>query len=317
MFEPGAQGEHKIARGFLPVVVRSRHHFTEHGLDAAFARWCAEERAGPSAIAGCGARAFALSRPCCTMTLRLPLLAADPNAPFPDPRSALREPDGLLAFGGDLSPARLLDAYQHGIFPWYADDQPILWWSPDPRTVFRSDGVHLSRRFRRDLRTLDWTIRVDTAFDSVVLNCANSPRSGQSGTWITPPMRAAYLELHRLGHAHAIEVWEGALLVGGLYGVAVGRMFFAESMFSAVSGGSKVAMAALAAILRGWGWPLFDAQVESPHLVRMGADTLPRVDFVIVVARQSAWRAEVGPWTQVVGQARNGLAVQLRRLRSD
>ncbi len=236
------------------------------------------------------------------MTLRLPLLATDPDAPFPDPHSALREPDGLLAFGGDLSPARLINAYRHGIFPWYSEGQPILWWSPDPRMVFRSDGVHLSRRFRRELRALDWTIRADTAFDRVVLNCAHSPRAGQHGTWITPAMRAAYGELHRLGHAHAIEVWDGALLVGGLYGVAIGRMFFAESMFSAVSGGSKIALAALAAMLREWGWPLFDAQVESPHLVAMGAKTLPRNDFLKVVALQTTLVAEIGPWAQAVGK---------------
>ncbi len=236
------------------------------------------------------------------MTIRLSLLRDDPNAPFPDPRDALREPDGLLAFGGDLSPARLLNAYRHGIFPWYSEGQPILWWSPDPRMVFRSDGVRLSRRFRRRLRTLDWTIRVDTAFGRVVLNCANSPRAGQSGTWITNAMRAAYSELHRLGHAHAIEIWDGALLVGGLYGVAIGRMFFAESMFSAVSGGSKIALAALAAILREWEWPLIDAQVESEHLLGMGATTLPRTAFLDIVATQTALPAAVGAWTRHVGE---------------
>ena len=236
------------------------------------------------------------------MTLRIPQLPDDAHAPFPDPRTALREPDGLLAFGGDLSPPRLLNAYTHGIFPWYSEGQPILWWSPDLRMVFRSDGVHLSRRFRRELKTLDWTIRFDTAFDRVVLNCANSPRPGQHGTWITSAMRAAYRELHRLGHAHAIEVWGGALLVGGLYGVAIGRMFFAESMFSAVPGGSKIALAALAAILREWNWPLFDAQVESDHLLRMGAETMPRDAFLEIVARQVALKADAGSWTQSVGE---------------
>ncbi len=236
------------------------------------------------------------------MTLRIPQLPDDSYAPFPDPRSALRNPDGLLAFGGDLSPPRLLNAYAHGIFPWYSEGQPILWWSPDPRMVFRSDGVHLSRRFRRELKALDWTIRADTAFDRVVLNCANSPRTGQDGTWITPTMRSAYGDLHRHGHAHAIEVWEGSLLVGGLYGVAIGRMLFAESMFSAVSGGSKVALAALAAILREWGWPLFDAQVESGHLLRMGAETMPRDAFLEIVARQTALKSDPGPWAQSVAE---------------
>ena len=236
------------------------------------------------------------------MTIRIPLLRDDSDAPFPDPRDALREPDGLLAFGGDLSPARLLNAYAHGIFPWYSEGQPILWWSPDPRMVFRTDGVHLSRSFRQQLCKLDWTIKADTAFDRVLLNCANSPRIGQSGTWITTAMRAAYGELHRLGHAHAIEVWDGALLVGGLYGVAIGRMFFAESMFSAVSGGSKVALAALAAILREWGWPLIDAQVESEHLLRMGATSIARNAFLDIVARQAALADEIGPWTVRVGE---------------
>jgi len=233
--------------------------------------------------------------------LQLPWLHVDPDAPFPDPRSALREPDGLLAAGGDLAPSRLLNAYRHGIFPWFSAGQPILWWSPDPRTVFRTDGVHLSRRFRRELRKLAWTITVDTAFDRVVLNCANSPRPGQSGTWITSEMRTAYAALHRLGHAHAVEVWDGDALAGGLYGVAIGRMFFAESMFSALPGGSKAALAGLGAILHGWGWPVFDAQVESPHLMRMGARTMERSAFLEVVAAQVAQPGRPGPWTAAAG----------------
>jgi leucyl/phenylalanyl-tRNA--protein transferase len=234
--------------------------------------------------------------------LRIPKLPDDPRSPFPDPRKALRNPDGLLAFGGDLAPIRLLNAYAHGIFPWYSEGEPILWWSPDPRMVFRCDGVHLSRRFRQQVRKRDWTIRADTAFERVILDCANSPRAGQSGTWITAAMRAAYGELHRLGHAHAIEVWGSSALVGGLYGVAMGKMFFAESMFSAVSGGSKVALAALAGILREWGWPLFDAQVESEHLLRMGATTLPRDAFLDIVARQTALTVDAGPWTESIGE---------------
>lgn len=235
------------------------------------------------------------------MRLRLPMLEADPASPFPDPRSALREPDGLLAFGGDLSPQRLLNAYRHGIFPWYSPGQPILWWSPDPRTVFASDAVHLSRRFRRELRRRDWTIGADTDFDAVVLGCAESPRKDQGGTWITPEMRAAYTQLHRLGHAHSIEVRDGARLVGGLYGVAVGAMFFAESMFSAESGGSKVALAALAAILREAGWPLFDAQVESAHLRRMGSVTMARDAFLAHLQHHTARPGLPGGWTTRVG----------------
>jgi len=231
------------------------------------------------------------------MGLELTVLGDDG---FPDPERALREPDGLLAVGGDLSPARLLDAYAHGIFPWYSEGQPILWWSPDPRMVFRTDGVHLSRRFRRSLRTLSWTVRADTAFDAVIAACA-APRPGQDGTWITPDMQAAYGELHRLGHAHSIEVRHGPDLVGGLYGVAVGRMFFAESMFSASSGGSKLALAALAGHLRSLGWPLFDAQVENRHLRSLGAEPWPRRRFLSEVACQTALPATPGPWTQAFG----------------
>src|SRR5690606_29028750 len=171
-------------------------------------------------------------------------LVDDPDAPFPPAALALREPDGLLAVGGDLSPRRLLNAYRGGIFPWYSDGQPILWWSPDPRLVFRTDAVRLSSRFRRSLRRCDWRVRADTDFAAVIAACADSPRLGQSGTWITASMRAAYLRLHQLGHAHSIEVWDRqGRLAGGLYGVAVGRMFFGENMFSAYSGGSKVALA--------------------------------------------------------------------------
>ncbi|MCW0458220.1 leucyl/phenylalanyl-tRNA--protein transferase [Xanthomonas sacchari] len=229
---------------------------------------------------------------------RLPaLLAADPAAPFPPPSSALREPDGLLAVGGDLSPTRLLAAYAQGIFPWYSDGEPILWWSPDPRTVFRSDGLRLSSRFRRSLRHCPWTVRADTAFAQVIDACAQLPRRGQDGTWITVPMRDAYLALHQAGHAHSVEVFDGDELVGGIYGVARGRMFFGESMFSARSGGSKVALAALARRLHGWGWPLIDAQVENDHLLSLGAERWPRARFLDTIAPLVAATAETAPWT--------------------
>lgn len=232
----------------------------------------------------------------------LPRLGEAPDAPFPPASSALREPDGLLAVGGDLTPVRLLNAYRHGIFPWFSRGQPILWWSPDPRMVFRTDGVRLSSRFRRSLRSSGWTVRADTAFAEVVAACARAPRPGQRGTWITPAMQVAYGELHRLGHAHSVEVYEGTTLVGGIYGVAVGRMFFGESMFSARSGGSKVALAALARVLHGWGWPLVDAQVESPHLVSLGADAVPREDFLERIARLVDLPAQAGAWTAPVGE---------------
>jgi leucyl/phenylalanyl-tRNA---protein transferase len=236
------------------------------------------------------------------MSLHLPRLGADATW-FPPSDSALRRPDGLLAFGGDLSPVRLLEAYRRGIFPWYSDGQPILWWSPDPRAVFDTDGVHLPARFRRSLRRSTWTVRADTAFDAVIGHCATVPRAGQRGTWITASMREAYSALHRLGHAHSIEVHDAdGALAGGLYGVAVGRMFFGESMFSAQSGGSRVALAALAARLRAWGWPLIDAQVGNPHLDSMGARMLPREQFEHEVRALAADGGRHGAWTDAFGQ---------------
>lgn len=215
------------------------------------------------------------------MSRQLPWrLAEAADAPFPPAETALRQPDGLLAVGGDLAPVRLLNAYAGGIFPWFSEGEPILWWSPDPRMVFRSDGVHLSSRFRRQLRRLDWQIRADTAFEQVMRQCALAPRPGQDGTWITEEMIAAYVRLHTLGLAHSVEVWSEGTLAGGIYGVAIGRMFFGESMFSAHSGGSKVALAALGRILHAQGVALFDAQVENPHLLRMGAVSMPRPAFL-------------------------------------
>ncbi len=234
--------------------------------------------------------------------MRLPQLPVDPEAPFPPVETALADPDGLLAMGGDLSPARLLNAYRNGVFPWYSQDQPILWWSPDPRVVFATDGVRLSRRLRRQLRRSPWLVRADTAFAQVILSCAKAPRPGQAGTWITADMQAAYIALHRLGHAHSIEVFDGDQLVGGLYGVAIGRMFFGESMFSARSGGSTVALAALARRLQGWGWPLIDAQVGNPHLDTLGAQAWPRRKFVQAVQGLTRQPALPLDWDRHFGQ---------------
>ena len=228
-------------------------------------------------------------------------LHPDPDSPFPPASQALREPDGLLAMGGDLCPARLLNAYRHGIFPWYSEGQPLLWWSPDPRMVLRTDALRLSSRFRRGLRSSQWQVRADTAFADVIAACATAPRPGQDGTWITPEMQAAYLELHRLGHAHSVEVYDGERLVGGIYGVAIGHMFFGESMYSGASGGSKVALAALAHRLHGWGWPLIDAQVENPHLLTLGAKSLPRPLFLAWVQELTAVSGIEGSWTTRFG----------------
>ena len=236
------------------------------------------------------------------MNRRPCLLSANPSAPFPPADSALRRPDGLLAVGGDLTPSRLLNAYRNGIFPWYSEGQPILWWSPDPRMVFRTDRVRLSSRFRRFLRQCGWQLRADTAFAEVVARCAQSPRPGQDGTWITCAMREAYIELHRRGHAHSVEAFDGDRLIGGIYGVAIGRMFFGESMFSAESGGSKAALAGLAQRLYGWGWPLIDAQVENDHLLSLGAERWPRSEFLRQVAELTAAPDDhADSWTQRFG----------------
>ncbi|WP_210132481.1 leucyl/phenylalanyl-tRNA--protein transferase [Stenotrophomonas rhizophila] len=236
------------------------------------------------------------------MSRHLPWRLDDrPDAPFPPAETALRDPDGLLALGGDLSPVRLLNAYAGGIFPWFSQGQPLLWWSPDPRMVFRTEGVHLSSRFRRSLRASNWVLRADTRFREVIEACAASPRPGQDGTWISRDMIEAYVALHALGFAHSIEVLDGDRLVGGIYGVAVGRMFFGESMVSAASGGSKVALAGLAHRLSSWGWPLIDAQVENDHLLRMGAEHWPRERFLGVVREQVQAAEPPGGWTERFG----------------
>jgi leucyl/phenylalanyl-tRNA--protein transferase len=232
------------------------------------------------------------------VTIRLPRLSADPSAPFPSVATALSEPNGLLAFGGDLHPTRLITAYRNGIFPWYSRGEPILWWSPDPRVVYDTATFVLARRFRRDLRQRRWRLTADTAFESVIAACASAPRPGQSGTWITAEMRAAYVELHRLGHAHSVEAWDDTRLVGGIYGVSAGSVFCGESMFSAESGGSKVALAGLCRWLAQNGVDLLDAQVPNPHLESLGARSLARPEYLLRLARPVLPVAEPGPWTE-------------------
>ena len=236
------------------------------------------------------------------MSLRIAQLADAPDAPFPSVDHALAEPDGLLAFGGDLSPARLLNAYRHGIFPWFSQDEPPLWWSPSTRAVFRTDSVRLSSRRRRGLRHSPLIVRADTCFRAVIEACAHAPRPGQGGgTWIVEAMIQAYVELHALGHAHSIEVFEGERLVGGLYGLAMGRMFCGESMFSAQSGASSVALAALAHRLHGWGWPLIDAQVPNDHTRQLGVETWPRHAYLQALDDLLDSTAATGTWTQQFG----------------
>jgi leucyl/phenylalanyl-tRNA--protein transferase len=205
------------------------------------------------------------------------LLGQDPEA-FPPPERADRS--GLLAVGGDLSPERLLAGYRRGIFPWYSEGQPILWHSPDPRFVLLPDQLHLPRSLEKVLRRRVFELRADTAFSEVLTACAESPRPGQDGTWITPEMHAAYMELHRLGHAHSVEAWKDGALVGGLYGVALGRVFFGESMFARVPDASKAAFATIARSLFDAGCLLIDCQVETEHLARFGAADIPRRRFL-------------------------------------
>ncbi len=227
--------------------------------------------------------------------IRLPFLDPADPALFPPVAEALDEPDGLLAAGGDLSPERLLAAYRRGIFPWYSDGQPILWWSPSMRTVFDTATVHVPRRLVRWLRDCNWEIRADSAFAEVMRGCA-APRARERGTWITDAMLAAYQRLHTLGSAHCVEVWDGERLAGGIYGVAIGRMFYGESMFSAQANGSKVALLALCHGLHGWGYPLLDAQVASDHLFTLGAREMPRAAFCARVDELGAQGGVEASW---------------------
>lgn len=207
------------------------------------------------------------------------LTAADAPETFPPVDDALREPDGLLAAGGDLSTARILAAYRQAIFPWYDNGQPLLWWSPDPRCVFRPGDLHVSRRLRRDLLRSRCELRINSAFAEVIEACAGPRRHGQ-GTWITNDMRAAYVRLHAEGWAHSVEVWEEDELVGGLYGLAIGRVLFGESMFSRQSNASKMALLLVDRLLSSGVLGILDCQVQSSHLLSLGAITIPRAEFV-------------------------------------
>ncbi len=212
--------------------------------------------------------------------MRRPILLRPNDSSFPAADLALKEPNGLLAIGGDLSPARLLNAYIHGIFPWFSDDSgPIMWWSPDPRAVIFPDGVNVSRSLRRTLARRQYEVRFDSVFEDVMRGCAG-PRDGDPRTWITPMIRAAYCELHRLGYAHSVETWIDGELAGGLYGVSIGRMFFGESMFARRTDASKVALVHLAEQLQTWRFELIDCQVMNPHLQSLGAVEMPRREFL-------------------------------------
>ena len=221
-------------------------------------------------------------------------VAGDP-AGFPPAGHALREPDGLLAAGGDLRPERLLSAYVRGIFPWYDEGQPILWWSPDPRAVLWPEDIHVSRRLARSLRGTDLRFSADSAFDAVIEGCA-APRPGSSGTWITRDMIGAYGRLHGMGWAHSFEGWRGDDLAAGLYGVAIGRVFFAESMFTRVDNASKAVLIEAVRYLRSRSFELIDCQVRSEHLRSLGATTLPRGEFLLQLRRLCVPAGEPNNW---------------------
>lgn len=210
------------------------------------------------------------------MTVVIPWLTNDDE--FPPVQQALTEPNGLLAAGDDLAPARLLAAYRRGIFPWYSDHQPVLWWSPDPRMVLLPGEFRMPRSLAKRLRRRDYQIRVDSAFAQVMRECA-MPRSDDAGTWITEDMIAAYCELHRLGHAHCVETWIDGELAGGLYGVALGRAFYGESMFARVDDASKIAFAHLVRQLARWQFGMIDCQMNTAHLARFGAREISRAEF--------------------------------------
>ncbi len=224
----------------------------------------------------------------------LPWIESD-EAGFPPVEQALTEPNGLLAAGGDLHADRLLDAYRRGIFPWYESGQPILWWSPDPRLVLQPQDLKVSRSLNKLLKRNTYLVSMDQSFSAVIQNCAVS-RRGAAGTWITDDMQSAYTELHNRGLAHSVEIWSGSSLVGGLYGVALGQVFFGESMFSKEDNTSKLALVYLVRQLQRWGYRLIDCQVSSEHLVSLGASEIGRDQFQQRLAELLPETGREGVW---------------------
>jgi len=219
----------------------------------------------------------------------------DARDPFPPVTRALTEPNGLLAAGGDLSPERLISAYRSGIFPWYSDDQPPLWWSPDPRMVLIPAEFRIARSLRRRLARRDYAVCADTAFEQVMRACA-APRPGQPGTWITEEMVSAYGALHRLGYAHSVEIRVDGDLVGGLYGVAMGRVFYGESMFTRATDASKIALAHLVRQIARWEFEMIDCQMKTPHLASFGAREIPRAAFMLKLSELVNYPPSSGKW---------------------
>ncbi|HEV2008676.1 MAG TPA: leucyl/phenylalanyl-tRNA--protein transferase [Burkholderiales bacterium] len=218
-----------------------------------------------------------------------------PDEPFPSVTAALADPNGLLAAGGELSSTRLIDAYRHGIFPWFNPGQPILWWSPDPRMVLLPSQLKVSRSLVKVLRNRDYQVRADTGFRAVMQACAE-PRPEQDGTWISDEMIAAYCELHEQGFAHSVETWIDGELAGGLYGVALGRMFFGESMFTRAADASKIALVHFARQLERWQFGMIDCQMHTPHLASLGARAIPRADFMRKLQELVNYAGVTGRW---------------------
>ncbi|MEY6432956.1 leucyl/phenylalanyl-tRNA--protein transferase [Thioalkalicoccus limnaeus] len=219
----------------------------------------------------------------------------NPAAPFPSVDLAEEEPNGLLAIGGDLTSTRLINGYRHGVFPWFNPGDPILWWSPDPRTLLFPDRLRVSRSLRKRLRRQPYGVTMDRAFDAVIAACS-APRAGAVGTWLVPEMIEAYRQLHRRRFAHSVEVWHEEQLVGGLYGVAIGGVFFGESMFSRADDASKVALVHLCERLQQWGFGVIDCQVVSEHLIRLGAVEVPRAVFTRLLAHWTPHPGRPGSW---------------------
>jgi leucyl/phenylalanyl-tRNA--protein transferase len=230
--------------------------------------------------------------------LDLPRLDADPRSPFPPTVEALEIPNGLLAWGGDLHPERLLSAYSAGIFPWYTEGQPLLWWSPAPRCVIYPADIYVSKRSCRRYNSGRYTLTADTDFAAVIQACAES-RSDETGTWITQQMLAAFVELHSLGYAHSIEAWRDGQLAGGIYGLAIGSVFFGESMFTRQSDAGKIAQISLCRQLERWSFEMLDCQVSNPHLLRMGAVEISRRQFENLLAGGISKPCITGPWTDL------------------
>jgi leucyl/phenylalanyl-tRNA--protein transferase len=224
----------------------------------------------------------------------MPVYQLPKEAIFPHPSEAVE--DGLLAIGGDLSPERLVIAYASGIFPWYGVDDPILWWSPNPRLVLYPEKFKVSKSLKQTLRNKPFDIRIDFAFEEVIQNCSKVPRKGQNGTWITPEMIEAFVKMHRLGLAHSIEVWEGNKLVGGLYGLSLGKVFFGESMFHKRKDASKIAFYYLSQLALKWDFKFIDCQVTNSHLLSLGAEEIDRDDFLDQLADALEEETKHGVW---------------------